>query len=124
MVSRERLAAYRGLGGYGTLGREIVMFLLIGLLGGDWLDGRFGTAPVLFWVGLGFGVAGSVRMIQKALRSMRREAEREEREQGNPEPLFDAAHARAEQLRDAEFRRLHEAPEGDDARANKREEAP
>lgn len=110
-VGRARINAYRGLGGYGTLGLEIVAFLLIGLFGGRWLDERYGTEPWFFWGGLLFGVAGGVRSIQRAMIAMRREAEREERAEGNPEPMFENEGDRAERRRAAEFSRMHPAGE-------------
>lgn len=81
---------YRGLGGYGTLGLEIVLSILLGLFGGRWLDDRFGTGPWLGWVGFAFGVGAAVRAVQNAVRRMRIETAREEKEQGNPAPLWES----------------------------------
>lgn len=103
---KQRMAMYKGLGGFGTLGLEIVLSILIGLFGGSWLDGRLGTEPYLMWGGLAFGVATSVRAVQRALGLMKREAEREEREQGNPEPLYETEAER--EARRAEERRQRE----------------
>mgnify|MGYP000897625128 CR=1 FL=1 len=82
-------------------------FLLIGLFGGRWLDERYGTEPWFFWGGLLFGVAGGIRSIQRAMIAMRRAAEREERAEGNPEPMFENDGDRAERRRAAEFARMH-----------------
>ena len=56
--SRSSLQPFRVLG----MGWAIVLSIVFGLLGGLWLDGRFGTSPVLTVVGLvlGLALAGSV----------------------------------------------------------------
>jgi hypothetical protein len=56
--SRSSLQPFRVLG----MGWAIVLSIVFGLLGGLWLDGRFGTSPVLTIVGLllGLALAGSV----------------------------------------------------------------
>jgi ATP synthase protein I len=112
---KQRMAVYKGLGGYGTLGLEIVLSLLFGLFGGSWLDGKFGTEPVLLWVGFALGVGAGVRSIQRALAMMKRETEREEREEGNPEPMFPAEHdreaERRERVWDEEARRAQHREE-------------
>lgn len=88
-VRKTRLEIYRGLGGFGTLGLEIVLSVLFGLFVGNWADGRWGTDPWLTLLGMAFGMAAGVRAVQRALKLMKREALREEREQGNPVPLFE-----------------------------------
>jgi hypothetical protein len=109
------MAVYKGLGGYGTLGLEIVLSLLFGLFGGSWLDGKLDTEPVLTWVGFAFGVGAAVRSIQRALTMMKRETEREEREEGNPEPVFPSE-------RDRETERRERVWEDDARKARAREE--
>lgn len=113
------LAMYKGLGGVGTLGLEIVLSILLGLFGGRWLDGRFATAPWLMWIGFAFGVAMSVRAVQRALSMMRTEAAREEREEGNPAPTYESESDR--QRRIEERRRRQEIVATD---SNKEEEEP
>jgi hypothetical protein len=56
--SRSSLQPFRVLG----MGWAIVLSIVFGLLGGLWLDGRFGTSPLLTVVGLvlGLGLAWSV----------------------------------------------------------------
>jgi F0F1-type ATP synthase assembly protein I len=53
----------------------------IGFFGGRWLDGAFGTAPVLQWVGLGLGTAAAgmaiVRVARRYLRDVERDEQRE-----------------------------------------------
>ena len=97
---RQRAAVYKGLGGFGTLGLEIVLSILFGLFGGSYLDGRFGTEPVLMWIGFGLGVGTAIRAIQRALSLMRRETAREERAEGNPVPAFLSEKERDDRKRD------------------------
>ncbi len=85
---KTQIAVYKGLGGYGTLGLEMVLSVLFGLFGGRWLDGRFGTTPWLMWIGFGVGIAAAIRAIQRALILMKRETAREEKAEGNPEPVY------------------------------------
>jgi F0F1-type ATP synthase assembly protein I len=80
---------WRGVGSFGTIGLEIVLSIAFGFFGGRWLDGRFGTAPWISIVGFCFGVAAAVKSVHRAMTEMRAEAEREEREQGNPRPRYD-----------------------------------
>lgn len=80
---------WKGVGSFGTVGLEIVLSIGIGLFGGRWLDSKFDTAPYLAVVGFFFGVAAAVKAIVRTTKEMQREAAREEREEGNPAPLFD-----------------------------------
>jgi F0F1-type ATP synthase assembly protein I len=79
---------YKALGGYGTLGLEIALCILFGAWGGHWLDGKFGTAPVLLALGFFFGLGAAGKAVHGAWQQMQKEAAREEREQGNPAPLW------------------------------------
>jgi F0F1-type ATP synthase assembly protein I len=90
---------YKGLGGYGTLGLEIVISFLLGLFGGRWLDDRYGTSPWLFFAGTGLGAVLSIKAILRTTKLMRRVAEREEREQGNPKPLYESSSEREARAR-------------------------
>lgn len=81
---------WRGLGSVGTIGLEIALSIAFGFFGGRWLDGRFGTAPWLSIIGFFFGIAAAVKAVQRVMNEMRVQAEREEREQGNPRPRYDA----------------------------------
>ncbi len=75
---------WKELGSYGTLGLELALSVLFGLLGGQWLDGKLGTGPWLALFGFGFGVAAGFRALWRALRRANREADladEEEREE-------------------------------------------
>lgn len=77
------------MGSYGTVGLEVVLSVLLGLGIGWWLDGKLGTAPILSVLWFGFGIAAAGRAIWRAWKAMQAETAREEREQGNPAPLFE-----------------------------------
>ncbi|MFZ5564539.1 MAG: AtpZ/AtpI family protein [Thermodesulfobacteriota bacterium] len=68
----------RELAYYSSLGISIVLAIFIGLFAGVWLDGKFGTQPVLTFVFLGLGIAAGFRNIFHAMRKVQR-AEKEEK---------------------------------------------
>lgn len=80
---------WKGVGSFGTVGLEVVVGIVVGLLGGSWLDRKFGTEPYLAVGGFFLGVATAVKAMLRAWRDMQRETAREEREEGNPAPLWD-----------------------------------
>ncbi|MEO7327792.1 MAG: AtpZ/AtpI family protein [Minicystis sp.] len=80
---------YKALGTFGTLGLEIALSVLFGAYGGYWLDGKAHTAPALLIVGFLFGCGAAGKAIHRSLQEMKRESAREEKEQGNPAPIFD-----------------------------------
>lgn len=97
----ERIASTKALSSnVGTVGIEFVLSLVVGFFGGHWLDGRLGTGPYLTILGVCFGLAAGGRAIWRAAQHMRRDAEREEREEGNPKPLFESKREREERERD------------------------
>ncbi len=82
---------WKALSGPGTLGLEVALSVIVGLLGGTWLDEKFGTKPWLTWIGLAYGLAAAGRAIYRALRTANREAERLEREEREARKKFDDA---------------------------------
>lgn len=85
-----RLAAMKSMGGVGTLGLEVALSIMLGLFGGQWLDGRYDTAPWLTLVGSAFGLTAAIRAILRQMRLMKKEADREEALEGNPAPLWES----------------------------------
>ncbi len=86
---------YKGSAGYATVGLEIVFAIAVAMFVGSWADRRFGTDPWLTWTGFAFGVATGIHSVLRAVRMMRAETIREEREQGNPTPLYETDADRA-----------------------------
>ena len=102
---------WRGMGSFGTLGLEIVLCIALGFFGGKWLDEKFGMTPYLSLVGFVFGLAAAIKGVMRAHAEMQALAAREEREHGNPAPLFGV---RDDERKDAEFERGRESVANDD----------
>lgn len=62
-------------GGNATLGLEMVLSALFGFFGGQWLDGKLGTAPYLASLGFFFGIAAAIRALFRATKRMQRATE-------------------------------------------------
>ncbi|HEY4119325.1 MAG TPA: AtpZ/AtpI family protein [Byssovorax sp.] len=91
---------YQALGDFGTLGIEIALSILFPGYVGYWADGKLGTSPWLMLVGGAFGIAAAVRAVMRALARMNKVARDEEREQGNPAPMYDEPEPDAKPPRD------------------------
>jgi ATP synthase protein I len=104
---------WKAVGSYGTLGLEVVLSILVGLWIGQWLDGKLGTAPALSVVWFFFGLAAAGKSVWRTWKEMQAETAREEREQGNPAPLFEDV--RAQEKRAAEDDRWAAAARSTDA---------
>jgi F0F1-type ATP synthase assembly protein I len=76
------------LGAYGTVGLELALSVLVGYLGGQWLDSKLGTSPWLTLAGFGFGVAAGFRSLFRALRRAQREFDRADREEAEARRKF------------------------------------
>ncbi len=68
----------------GAVGIEMAVAILIGVLAGQWLDGRFGTDPILTIAGVLVGTAaafkGLIRVARQHQRDMRRQADEDQSE--------------------------------------------
>ncbi len=80
---------YKAIGSWGTLGLEIVLSVMIGFFGGRWLDARAGTEPWLSVLGFFFGCGAAGKAIHRTWKEMAAVTRREEREHGNPSPLWE-----------------------------------
>lgn len=80
---------YKAVGSWGTLGLEIVLSVMFGFFGGRWLDGQFGTEPVLGVLGFFFGCGAAVKSIMRTMAEMKAITAREEKEKGNPAPAWE-----------------------------------
>jgi len=60
---------------------ELAGEVLLGLLGGRWLDQKLHTGSTLALVGLGLGLAAAVQAVYRALKRANREADRIEQEE-------------------------------------------
>jgi ATP synthase protein I len=62
---------------FSSLGIELGLSVMIGLIGGQWLDKHFSTEPWLLLVGLLFGMAAGIRSMYSALKRLNAPQERE-----------------------------------------------
>jgi F0F1-type ATP synthase assembly protein I len=75
---------WKDLGRYGTVGLELVLSILIGFFGGQWLDKRYGGGKGwLTMLGFAVGCYAGFRGIYKAYRVMQREADREAKDEAD-----------------------------------------
>jgi F0F1-type ATP synthase assembly protein I len=72
---------WRVAGTTGAVGIEIVLAVLVGYLGGQWLDRRFGTGPWLKWVGLVAGVGAAIKALVRVVRQYNKTLEEDDRSQ-------------------------------------------
>ncbi len=64
-------------GHVGTIGLEMGLSVLFGLLGGQWLDGQFETAPMFETAGFILGLVAGLRSLYQLARRTRRDLARE-----------------------------------------------
>ena len=65
-MKKDKGSTFRELGYFASLGLSVALSIFIGLGIGLWLDKKFGTDPVLMFIGLAFGIAaGFSNIIRK-----------------------------------------------------------
>lgn len=57
---------------FGAVGLEMGIAVLIGIVGGQYLDDWLDTEPVFFWVGFALGLGAAAKAIYDAARSAKR----------------------------------------------------
>jgi ATP synthase protein I len=62
-----------------SIGLELGLSVVLGILFGRWLDGKLGTTPWLMLVFLGLGLVAGFRSVMRAVRRADRAAEAEAR---------------------------------------------
>lgn len=62
----------------GAVGIEVAISTVVGLLAGQWLDGKLGTEPILTILGLLLGVIAGFRSLIRVARKSTRELTSEE----------------------------------------------
>jgi ATP synthase protein I len=65
-----------------SVGIEFSLSVLIGLLGGRWVDGKLGTSPWLMIVGLLLGVSAALRSLIRTARQANQESQSRTRDAG------------------------------------------
>jgi len=70
---------WRTAGTTGAVGIEIVLAVLVGYLGGQWLDRHLGTTPWLKWVGLVVGLGAAIKALHRVVRQYNRSLDEDDR---------------------------------------------
>ena len=65
-------------GSTGAVGLEISIAIGIGYFGGQYLDGRLGTAPWLAWVGFAAGVGAGIKALVRVVRTYQKSLENDQ----------------------------------------------
>ena len=70
---------WRIAGNTGAVGLEIAaVHCASGYLGGQWLDGKFGTGPWLDWIGLVAGVGAAIKALIRVTRAYKKSLQEED----------------------------------------------
>jgi ATP synthase protein I len=80
-AARKTKRAYNALSA-SSVGLELGIAVIVGLLGGMWLDNRFGTTPWLMLVFLVLGLVAGFRNVLRAVERAEKAAAIEDREEG------------------------------------------
>lgn len=78
LLNREQKEQLKQLGSLSTIGLELGLSIVLGYVGGRWLDGKLGTEPWLTWIGLGLGLAAGARSLYRVVRRAQRMMEKED----------------------------------------------
>ncbi len=78
LLNREQREQLKQLGSLSTIGLELGLSIVLGYLGGRWLDGELGTEPWLKWIGLALGLAAGARSLYRVVRRAQRMMEDED----------------------------------------------
>jgi len=65
-MKKETAKSIRDLVYYSSLGLSVSISIFLGLFAGVWLDGKFGTKPILTFIGLGLGIVAGFRNLSMA----------------------------------------------------------
>jgi ATP synthase protein I len=68
LLDPEAKQQLRTAGTVGAIGIEMALATVVGYFGGRWLDGQFGTAPWLMWIGLAFGIVAGFRGLYRIVK--------------------------------------------------------
>lgn len=71
LFNRELTKQLRSLGSVITLGIEMGVSIVVGYVGGRWLDGKLETEPYLMWFGLALGIAAGFKSLYRVASRMK-----------------------------------------------------
>jgi Putative F0F1-ATPase subunit Ca2+/Mg2+ transporter len=84
------MSSLRGVGRYGTIGFELIIFMAVGFYGGRYLDAHYGGGRgIITLCGFALGITAGFRNLYKAAKALERDAEREERTSRGEMPYQD-----------------------------------
>jgi len=63
---------WRSAGSFAAVGLEMGFALVLGMLGGWYLDGKLETEPLFFWIGFGLGLAAAAKAVYDGARRARK----------------------------------------------------
>ncbi len=63
---------WRTAGLTGAIGLEIAAAIAIGTFGGEWLDGKFHSAPWCQWIGFAAGVGAAIKALIRVTRDYKK----------------------------------------------------
>jgi ATP synthase protein I len=69
---------WRAAGTTGAVGIEIVLAVLVGYWGGQWLDRHLGTTPWLMYLGLAAGIGAAIKALVRVVRQYNRSISQDE----------------------------------------------
>jgi F0F1-type ATP synthase assembly protein I len=75
----------RAAGTTGAVGIEIALAIILGYVGGEWLDTKFHSTPWLKWIGFAAGVGASVKALVRVTRHYQKSLKNED-ESPSPPP--------------------------------------
>lgn len=64
---------------FGSIGIELVIFVILGVLGGNWLDKRFNTSPFLLITGAVFGATIGFYNFYRMIKTLSEQENQEKR---------------------------------------------
>ncbi len=79
---------WKSAGSYSTVGLELAISVILGLLAGQWLDRKLSAGGWLTAIGFGFGLAAGARAVYRALQAANRQAEREAQREAEEEKKY------------------------------------
>lgn len=54
---------------YSAISIEIVLAVMLGVWAGSWLDRKFDTAPIFFWIGTLVGIGAATKAIMRVAKA-------------------------------------------------------
>jgi ATP synthase protein I len=75
---------WRIAGNTGAVGIEVALAIVIGYFGGQWLDGKFRTAPWLTYLGFAAGIGAAIKALVRVSRAYQKKNAEEDQRQDPP----------------------------------------